>query len=215
MERGDEEPSGESVAWRSSPKAVAHADNCTLSWAYKRGEAQNVLQAVNRQLQDIIAWGERWQVKFAPEKNQAMVVTCSQGEADHLRGRLRLRPDTIPLQDSIEILGVEVDSRLQFDRHLDKVARSASSKVNLLRRMKHLLHADGLLTLYKAQCPLPPQPAKVQRRTECLISGTTHHQQHHPHWQRQQQHRQPQQKQQQQQEEHQRHNLRDSLKHHR
>ncbi|MPD06466.1 hypothetical protein E2C01_102280 [Portunus trituberculatus] len=82
-----------------------------------------------------------WQVKFAPEKTQPMVITRSQGEAD----QLRLGPDTI------EILGVEVDSRLQFDHHLEKVARSASSKVNLLCRMKHLLHADGLLTLYKAQ----------------------------------------------------------------
>ncbi|XP_045118181.1 uncharacterized protein LOC123508485 [Portunus trituberculatus] len=136
---------------QSSPEAAAYADDCTLSWAYERGEAQNVVQAVNRQLQDILAWGERWQVKFAPEKTQAMVITRSQGEADQLRGKLRLGPDTIPLQDTIEILGVEVDSRLQFDRHLEKVARNASSKVNLLRRMKHLLHADGLLTLYKAQ----------------------------------------------------------------
>ncbi|XP_045101390.1 uncharacterized protein LOC123498345 [Portunus trituberculatus] len=142
-----------------------------------------------------------------------MVITRSQGEADQLRGKLRLGPDTIPLQDTIEILGVEVDSRLQFDRHLEKVARNASSKVNLLRRMKHLLHADGLLTLYKAQvrpimeyAPLTWMSSarchlslldKVQRRAERLISGATHHQQHQPHWRRRQR----------QQEEQQRHDL--------
>ncbi|MPC92470.1 hypothetical protein E2C01_087561 [Portunus trituberculatus] len=169
-----------------------------------------------------MAWGERWQVKFAHEKTQAMMITRSQGEADHLRGRLRLGPDTIPLQDSIEILGVEMDSRLQFNCHLEKVARSASSKVNLLCQMKHLLHADSLLTLYKAQvspimeyasltwmssarCHLSLQD-KVQRRVERLISSATHHQLHHPHWWRRQQHRQPQQEQQ-------RHDLRDSLEH--
>ncbi|XP_045128968.1 ras guanine nucleotide exchange factor B-like [Portunus trituberculatus] len=165
-----------------------------------------------------------------------MVITRSQGEADQLRGKLRLGPDTIPLQDTIEILGVEVDSRLQFDRHLEKVARNTSFKVNLLRRMKHLLHADGLLTLYKAQvrpimeyAPLTWMSSarchlslldKVQRRAERLISGATHHQQHHPHWWRRQQHRQPQQEQQQQQEqrqqeEQQRHDMRDSLEHRR
>ena len=84
--------------------------------------------------------------------------------------------DTIPLQDSVSILGVEVDSRLLFDRHLEEVTRKASQKVTLLRRLSHLLNADGLLILYKegsgqqahhgvrathmdVQCPLPPQPA--------------------------------------------------------
>ena len=58
--------------------------------------------------------------------------------------------NTIPLQDSVSILGVEVNSRLLFDRHLEEVARKASQKVTLLRRLCHL-NADGLLTLYKAQ----------------------------------------------------------------
>ena len=84
--------------------------------------------------------------------------------------------NTIPLQDSVSILGVEVDSRLLFDRHLEEVTRKASQKVTLLRRLSPLLNADGLLILYKegsgqqahhgvrathmdGQCPLPPQPA--------------------------------------------------------
>ncbi|KAK8392884.1 hypothetical protein O3P69_013126 [Scylla paramamosain] len=48
----------------------------------------------------------------------------------------------IPLQDSIDILGVEIDSRLRFDKHLEKVARNASLKVTQLRRVKHLFSPD-------------------------------------------------------------------------
>ena len=59
--------------------------------------------------------------------------------------------NTIPLKNSINILGVEVDSRLRFDHYLEKVVRIASQKVTLLCRMKHLLYADGLLTLYKTR----------------------------------------------------------------
>lgn len=44
---------------------------------------------------------------------------------------------------------MEADSRLRFDRHLEKVARNASQKMTLLHQVKH--HADGLLILYKAQ----------------------------------------------------------------
>ena len=67
-----------------------------------------------------------------------------------MHGKLKFGCYTIALQDSINILDVEVDSRLQFDRHFEKVAQNASQKVILLRRMKYLLHADGLFTPYKA-----------------------------------------------------------------
>ena len=40
---------------------------------------------------------------------------------------------------------------ITFDRHLESVARKASQKVTLLRRMKHLLNTTNLMTLYKAQ----------------------------------------------------------------
>ena len=100
---------------------------------------------------DIMAWGDRCQVKFAPDKTQAMVISRSQEDTRQLQGRLRLGRDNIPLQDSVDILGVEVDSQLRFDHHLENVARKASQKVTLLQRLNHFLTPDGLLTLYKAQ----------------------------------------------------------------
>ena len=69
-----------------------------------------MVQSANALLSDIIAWGDRWQVKFAPDKTQAMVVTHSQVDARELHGRLTMGDNTIPLQDSVSILGVEVDS---------------------------------------------------------------------------------------------------------
>ena len=98
-----------------------------------------------------MAWGERWQIKFAPDKTQAKLILRSQEGASQERRKLKFRRDTIPLQDSINIFGLEVDSRLRFDRRLEKVTLNASQNLTLMRRIKHLLHADGLLTLYKAQ----------------------------------------------------------------
>ena len=172
------------------PAASAYADDCTLSRTYRREEAQGMIESVNRQLADIMAWGRRWQVKFAPDKTQAMVISRSGEDARQLHGRLRLGNDTIPIQASVNILGVEVDSDLRFDRHLEKVAHKASQKVTLLRRMKGLLDAEGLATLYKAQvrpvmeyAPLTWMASalchlnlldKVQRRAERLIRGCHH-----------------------------------------
>ena len=94
-----------------------------------------------------MALGDRWQVKFAPDKTQAMVISRSQENTRQLQGRLRQGRDTILLQDSVDILDVEVDSQLRFERHIENVARKASQKVTLLRRLNHLLTPDSLLTL--------------------------------------------------------------------
>ena len=90
-----------------------------------------------------------------------------------------------------------------FNRHLETVAGKSSLRITLLRRVKHLLGADGLLTLYKAQvrpimeyCALTWMSSssghlslldKVQRRAERLINSAAQHQQrqmpraHHQH----------------------------------
>ena len=171
----------------------------------------------NRHLRVITEWGARWQVEFAAEKTQAVLISRSRENARMLEGQIKFGVDTLAIQDSVNILRVEVDSRLCFDRHLESVARKASLKVTLLRRVRNLLDAVGLLKLYKAQVrpimeysPLTWMCSaqghlslldKVQRRAERLISDNYDHQQRHhpgqqlrhrPHERRpQQQHRHP------------------------
>ncbi|KAG0719442.1 hypothetical protein GWK47_050436 [Chionoecetes opilio] len=140
----------------------------------RKEETANVIDATNRQLGDITAWGRRWQVKFAAEKTQAMVISRSREDPRLLERKLKFGDDTLAIKNSINILGVDVDSRLRFDRHLETVARRASLRVTLLRRARHLLDADGLMRLYKTSsearhgvqsshldelCPVPPVTA--------------------------------------------------------
>ncbi|KAG0729536.1 hypothetical protein GWK47_030107 [Chionoecetes opilio] len=82
---------------------------------------------------------------------QAMVISRSREDRRLLEGKLKFGDDTLAIKNSINILGVEVDSRLRFDRHLETVARRASLRVTLLCRAVHLLDADGLMRLYKAK----------------------------------------------------------------
>ena len=58
---------------------------------------------------------------------------------------------TLPLQDYVRILGVDLDRELRFDRHIKHVARQASLRVSALRRVAGLLDKRGILLLYKAQ----------------------------------------------------------------
>ena len=112
---------------------------------------------------------------------------------------------------------LEVDSSLTFQRQLETVAHRTFLRVTLLRRVRHLLDADGLLRLYKAQVrpimeysPLAWISSaqghltlldKVQRRAERLIQQVRDQQQSqfHHQGQRQQRRRQRQQQWRQQQ----------------
>ena len=194
---------------QSLPVVSAYADDCTLSHSFSRHEADNIVNATNRQLAGIMAWGRQWQVTFAADKTQAMLISRSREDIKLLERKLRFGTDTLEIKDSINILGVEVDSRLSFQHHLETVAHRASVRVTLLRRVRHLLDAGGLMRLYKAQVrpimeysPLTWMSSaqchlslldKVQRRAEHLIqqvseAQTRSHQQQHQ--RRQQQERQ-------------------------
>ena len=94
---------------RQLPAVSAYADDCTLSFTYPRQDSRRAADEITHQLMVIQEWGARWQVTFAPEKTQAMVVSRSTAAGLAVGGRLRFGGAPLPLQDAITILGVEVD----------------------------------------------------------------------------------------------------------
>lgn len=136
---------------RQLPTVSAYADDCTLSQSYCRLDSQRAITELNRQLRLVEQWGKKWQVSFAPEKTQAMVISRSPGASQAVSGLLLFSHKILPLQDHIKVLGLTVDHCLRFDHHVEAVARQASQRVSTLRRMAGTLEPRGILTLYKAQ----------------------------------------------------------------
>ena len=133
------------------PAVSAYADDCTLSFTYPRQDSGRAADEVNHQLRVIQEWGERWQVTFAPEKTQAMVVSRSPTAGPAVEGRIRFGGVPLLLQEAVKILGVEVDRGLRFDGHIKHIAQKASHRVSALRRTAGFLDRTGRLLLYKAQ----------------------------------------------------------------
>ena len=55
-------------------EAYAYDDDCTLDFSCDKDDV-HIVQKINDILQKIQTWGERWQVSFAPEKSQLMVIS--------------------------------------------------------------------------------------------------------------------------------------------
>jgi len=136
---------------REHPEMKAYADDCTLSVSYQREDHDAVATSMNSKLQAIYEWGSQWQVRFAPNKTQAMVISRSPTASDVMKDKIFMNNIALPLEDFISVLGVDIDSGLRFNRHVSRICKTASLKVTALRRISHLLNPQGILTLYKSQ----------------------------------------------------------------
>ena len=119
-----------------------------------------------------------------------MCISRSPADTTALKNKIIFDRGTLDLSESINILGVEFDCKLSFEAHIKDTALKASRKITTLRKMRHLLDAEGLQTIYKSQIrsvmeysPLawmssPPTHLnlldKVQRRAEKLITSAHH-----------------------------------------
>ena len=81
------------------------------------------------------------------EKTQEMIVSRSCVASCEVEGRVRFGDATLPLQDHIKILEVNVDRELRFDLHLQTVARQASHRVSALCRVA------APTDLHREDCP--------------------------------------------------------------
>ena len=79
-----------------------------------------------------------------------MVISRSPDAAKTMEGNIKFGDQILKLDDSISILGVTFDRKLNFE-HIKEITHKASLRVTILRRMKHLLDARGLRVLYRAQ----------------------------------------------------------------
>ncbi|XP_063603574.1 uncharacterized protein LOC134779374 [Penaeus indicus] len=150
---------------REHPEINAYADDCTLSVSYQREDHDAVATNMNSKLQAIYEWGSQWQVRFAPNKPQAMVISRSPAASGVMKDTILMNNTALPLEDLISVLGIDIDSGLRFNRHVSRIRKTASLKVTALRRISHLLNPQGILTLYKSQIRPHLEYASQHQRT--------------------------------------------------
>ena len=109
---------------------------------------QSEVLHLNKDLEEILAWGDSNQVEFNAKKTQAAVFSkkVNVKEPDIVMSG---RP--IPLASSINLLGVNLGSNMSWHDHVAGLAKIASQKLGTLFRTKKLYTPQQLLLLYKAQ----------------------------------------------------------------
>ena len=118
-----------------------YADDNTLSFASPNFE--QLINVLETESNILIDWFTFNCMKANPEKFQAIAIgkkTFNKEPVFNLKGDIN-----ITCEDTVKLLGIEIDYQLKFDAHVSNLCRKASQQLAVLKRIgNHLCHLSKL-----------------------------------------------------------------------
>ena len=106
---------------------------------------------LNNDLAKINRWAFQWKMSFNPDpKKQAQEVIFSRKSKATLHSPLVFNNNNVMQAASHKHLGIILDTRLSFEKHLETVLCKINKTIGLIRKLQNLLPRSALVTLYKA-----------------------------------------------------------------
>ena len=102
------------------------ADDCIL---YRRIKNQNDCTILHDDLNSLTEWEKKWGMAFHPEKCSATRVSRSRNP---ISSNYSLKGHTLEMEDSTSYLGVELQSNMSWNKHMDQTVKKANSTVGFL-----------------------------------------------------------------------------------
>ena len=95
---------------------------------------EKVEEVINADLPNVDKWYEQTGMKRNAPKYRAIVMGKSQ-----VKPQFYCENTAIPITGELEMLGVAVDDKMKFERHLANVCRKVSLQITVLKLMKSIL----------------------------------------------------------------------------
>ena len=125
------------------------ADDATLH--NSSSSTQSINENLNADLENIQNWCAENCMVINENKSKCMLIGTSQRIAKVKDGlSIRINDNTLENVEFDKLLGVYIDSSLNFNKHVDNVCRSITSKLALLRRIKRYLPIEYRKLFYNS-----------------------------------------------------------------
>ena len=109
-----------------------HADDNTL--AYFSKTLSNLIEVLEEEAGVALTWLKQNQMIANPEKFHALLIkkdqTNTSGENFNIQGK------TFKSEETVKLLGIHLDYKLNFEQHISELCRKAASQLNVLKRLK-------------------------------------------------------------------------------
>ena len=126
-----------------------YADDSTLFCEIRStNDPEATHTSLNRDLERMNMWADKWKVTFEPTKCKTLTISRKRNPTslDLYFGNTKITET-----DELVILGVTVDRKLTWSKHISNITTRAGQKLGALRRVSTKLDTSGRATIYKAQ----------------------------------------------------------------
>ena len=114
-----------------------YADDSTLfARIPSNKDIRSVEESLNRDLLNMKSWADKWMVTFEPSKCKMMIISRKRTPS---KLNLYLGNSPLDTRDDIEILGVTIDRKLTWSKHIQSVSSRAGQRLGALRKFKLLI----------------------------------------------------------------------------
>ena len=117
---------------------VGYADDSTLVIHVPHPSVRvAIVGTLNRDLESIADWCDRWGMAVNPSKTKALVTSRSRTKSPEFPG-LYLNGAPVKVVQELKLLGIILDSKLTFEAQIRSIVASTSSKLGILRKVAGL-----------------------------------------------------------------------------
>ena len=134
------------------------ADDNTLSSFVRT--VKNLVSILESESNCAINWFKDNSMIVSPDKFQAILLNKRNSDM-HLNENTTIDKENIKVVSNVKMLGVHIDSKLNFNLHIDIICKSASNQLNALVRLKRYLDHEESFVLVNSfiysnfnYCPL-------------------------------------------------------------
>ena len=136
---------------RVTSEKVKFADDGTI-WITGK-DWQELVESLKENFKEILAWAKKWRLKLSIVKTEFCMFSLSNQVLEEARDfTFVIDGQTINYNSTPKILGITLDEKLKFEKHIENVDRKATRSLDSLRRVKEteVINPSCMLQLYKA-----------------------------------------------------------------
>ena len=98
---------------------------------------ENLISTLETEIQAAIEWFKLNELIFNPEKSQPIVVKKNAKMKDSYP--LNINDRTIDSENSVKLLGIEIDNNFPFEQHISTLYNKLSNKLNAIGRIQKFM----------------------------------------------------------------------------
>ena len=120
-------------------------DNCI---SYSSESVDSIRNFLTNDIIVFMNWFQQNSLKANPEKFQSMLISSSGCDIDGFM--IPVNNTIISSTESMKVLGIMIDDKLNFTEHISNVCIKAGRQLNVLQRLKKVLDYKSRMAIYKS-----------------------------------------------------------------